>query len=113
MGFIKKVGEIISKGEDLADQAITDKDKLNELKYTLAKAHAELMLGGKGQSVTKITICGLVSVVVGTLTYTFLFDRGNMSDAIMYAQAVTPVIGILTGSYLTGTSFKRSKWSKE
>jgi len=56
MGLLKRVGSIIDKGVEIADQAVVDKDKLNELKYTLEKARAELLLGGKGQSVTKITI---------------------------------------------------------
>jgi hypothetical protein len=113
MGLLKRVGSIIDKGVDIADQAVVDKDKLNELKYTLEKARAELLLGGKGQSVTKITICALVSLVVGVLSWTFMLHPENMQNAINYAQAVTPIIGILIGVYGAGTSFKRSKWSRD
>ena len=112
MGLLKRVGSIIDKGVEIADQAVVDKDKLNELKYTLEKARAELLLGGKGQSVTKITICALVSLVVGVLSWTFMLHPENMQNAINYAQSVTPIIGILIGVYGAGTSFKRSKWSR-
>jgi hypothetical protein len=71
---------------------------------------AQSMLSGAGASVTKYTICFLVALVVGSGTWVFV-TGGDMQAFKDYALAVVPVIGILTGSYLTGTSFKRSKWS--
>lgn len=102
---------MIGQGLDIVDQAVTDKDKFNELKYTLAKAQAQLMMSGPGQSITKITICVLVSLVVGSGTWVFV-TGGDMAAFRDYALTVVPAISILTGGYVTGTSFKRSKWSK-
>ena len=111
MGRIKEVIGILNKGADILDQAVTDKDKLNELNHTLETVRAQLLLSGKGQSVTKITICGLVAMVVGTLTWTFLFHPENMEMAINYSLAVTPIITVLTGAYGAGATLK-SKWGK-
>ena len=118
MGLINRirggpsVRQLVSESLEIADQVATDKDKLNELKYTLAKAQAQLMMSGPGQSITKITICFLVSLVVGSGTWVFV-TGGDMQAFRDYALAVVPIISILTGSYVTGTSFKRSKWSKD
>jgi hypothetical protein len=94
-------------------EVATDKDALNQLQYTLLQARAELLMSGPGGSITKITICGLVSVVVVILSWTFLFQPENMKMANEYALAVTPIIGMLMGIYGAGSSFKRSKWSKD
>jgi hypothetical protein len=113
MGIIKKTIGLIDKGLDIGKEAVTDKDKLNELQYTLQTVRAQLLLSGSGQSITKITICALVSLVVGVLSWTFMLHPENMQNAINYAQSVTPIIGILIGVYGAGTSFKRSKWSRD
>ena len=105
------VKDLIGQGLEIVDQAVTDQDALNKLKYTLGQAQAQLMLGGQGFPITKYTICFLCSMVVSSGTWTFLFHPENMASFNIYALAVVPVIGILTGSYVTGTSFKRSKWS--
>jgi hypothetical protein len=109
---VPAVRELIGQGLDIVDQVATDKDALNKLKYTLAQAQAQLMMSGPGQSITKITICVLVSLVVGSGTWVFI-TCGDMLSFRDYALAVVPIISILTGSYVTGTSFKRSKWSKD
>ena len=106
------VRQLISEGINIADQVATDKDALNKLKYNLATIQAQLMLGGSGFSITKYTICLLVALVVGSGTWVFI-TGGDMQTFKDYALAVVPVIGILTGSYVTGTSFKRSKWTKK
>jgi hypothetical protein len=109
---VPAVRELIGQGLNIVDQVATDKDKLNELKYTLAKAQAQLMMSGPGSSITKYTICFLISLVVGSGTWVFV-TGGDMQTFRDYALAVVPIISILTGSYITGTSFKRSRWSKD
>ena len=124
------VKDLIGKGLDIVDQVATDKDALYKLKYTLAQAQAQLMLSGKGAPITKITICGLVSLVVGTGAYVFLrivefllasgittenielvkVLMGTYSD---FAIPAVALIGLITGGFVTGSSFKRSKWSKD
>lgn len=105
------VKDLIGQGLEIIDQGVTDKDELNKLKYTLGQAQAQLMLGGSGFPITKYTICLLVAMVVGSGTWTFLFHPENLTVFKDYALAVVPVIGILTGGFVTGSSFKRSKWS--
>ena len=105
----KKLLDIVDKGVNIADKAVADKTKVIELQNTLQKVRAQLMLSGKGESITKITICGLVSLVVGVLSWTFIFHPDNMQMAINYSVAVTPLIAMLTGAYTTGTTLSR-KW---
>ena len=112
-GLLKTGLDTLKNISEIGKEAVTDKDKLNELQYSIEELRTQLLLSGSGQSITKITICGLVSLVVGVLSWTFLLHPENMQNAINYAQAVTPIIGILIGVYGAGTSFKRSKWSKD
>jgi len=123
------IRELASEAMDIGKEAVTDRDKLNELQYKLATIQAQSMLGGPGQSITKITICGLVSLVVGVGAYMllrvveFLLASGFTPESIesakvlmgfygAFALPASTIIGILTGGFVTGTSFKRSKWSK-
>jgi len=128
-GNAPTIRELAKDALEIGKEVATDKDKLNELQYKLAMIQAQSMLSGKGASITKITICGLVSLVVGTGAYMFLrivdflltsgitpenlelvkILMGTYSD---YAIPSVALIGLITGSYLTGTSFKRSNWSK-
>jgi hypothetical protein len=71
------------------------------------------MFSGKGSSITKYTICGLVGMVAAALTYAFMFNHTAIPYAKDYAFAVTPVIGILTGAYLTGTSVQTIQRRKD
>lgn len=114
MGWLDKISKNISEGLNIADEAVTDKDELNKLKHTLTKARMELLYKGKGASITKITICILVSIVVcmGTLVFTLQSLTGQLESGTMeafkdYALAVTPILGILVGSYAGGSSFKK------
>jgi len=124
------VKDLIGKGLDIVDEAVTDKDALNKLKYTLAQAQAQLMLGGSGFPITKYTICGLVSLVVGIGAYVFLraidfiitsemtqesleMAKVLMSNYRDFSMPALAAIGLITGGFVTGTSFKRSKWSKD
>jgi len=101
------IAELADKGLDIADQAVTDKDKLNELKYKMEEIRATALLTGKGQSITKITICGLVTLVVGVLSWVFLMHPENMAEAIRYSTAATPIIGVLIGVYGTAKTVQR------
>jgi len=101
------LGKKIDKGLELADQAIVDKDKLNDLKYTLEQARTELMLSGKGASITKVTICGLVIIIVLIGAYKFLFDPVSMNNYKDFVLSVTPLIGILIGAYGAGATLKK------
>jgi len=109
MGLFKNVKAItgtIDKAIGLADQAITDKDKYYEMKFELEKLRTQLMLSGKGSSITKITICALVSlvVIVGGLVYIFKPEQIRLFKD--YALQITPLLGILVGAYGTGKVFK-------
>ena len=135
MGLINRikggpsVRQLVSDGIKIADQVATDKDALNKLKYNLATAQAQLMMGGSGFPITKYTICGLVSLVVGTGAYVFLraidfiitsgmtqesleMAKVLMSNYRDFSMPALAAIGLITGGFVTGTSFKRSKWSK-
>jgi len=125
------VRQLVSDGIKIADQVATDKDALNKLKYNLAQVQSQLMLSGKGASITKITICGSVALVVCVGAYTALRvvhfilaldyltpESFEMIKTLMgtyrdYAFPAVAAIGLITGGLVTGTSFKRSKWSKD
>lgn len=108
---IGKLTDLADKGLDIADQAVIDKDKQIELKATLQTLRANLLLSGQGGSITKATICGLISAVVLTGLAKFWFSPVDMVNFRDLVLSVTPVIGILIGAYGTGSMFKRSKWS--
>lgn len=99
--------KIADKGVDILDQKVEDKDKLNELRANLEEIRATALLTGKGQSITKITICGLVTLVVGVLSWVFLTNPDGMAKAIQYSTAATPIIGVLIGVYGTTTTMQR------
>jgi len=98
---------LFKKGVDVIDQVVEDKDKANELKTDLAKSTASLMLTGHGASVTKITICGLITIIVLIGCGVFIFKPDSMNDFKDFALAITPLIGILIGAYGTGTTIQK------
>jgi hypothetical protein len=107
MGLLKNITGIVDKSVEIIDQAVLDKDRANELKTDLVKSVATLMLSGKGASVTKVTICGLITIVTLIGAYIFLFKPGDIAGYKDYALAVTPLIGILVGAYATGTTVQK------
>lgn len=108
---LSTINKAIDQGSAIAKEAIVDKDKFIALEHDLQKIRAELLLSGLGSSITKYTICGLVSLVVGILSWVFLFKSANMLHAVAYAAGVTPLIGILIGVYGTkgGKTFQKNK----
>ena len=108
----KRVGGIVDKGLDIAKEAVVDKDAYYKLEHGLNEMRTELLLSGAGASITKTTICVLVSLVVGIGAYVFLRTPDAMENFKDFALSVTPLIGLLIGVYGTGAAFKNSKWSK-
>lgn len=106
-------GRIVEKGVSIIDQAVLDKDEANRLKADLIKTISTNMLTGKGASITKVTICGLVAVVVISGTYTFLFHPANIPQFKDYALFSGTLIGMLTGAYATGTTIQTFSKKRE
>ena len=100
---------IIDRGLDIADQAVTDKDKLNALQHSLAMLKAKAMLSGGGQSITKITICALTTWIVGVVSWVFLHSPENMVYVKDFTVISGTLLGMITGGYVTGTSLQRNK----
>ena len=96
----------INKGLDVVDQLVVDEDLKNQLKYDLAKTVASGMLTGKGASITKITICGLIAFVVITVMLKWLLGQG-FGDAVQLITVITPLLGMLTGSYAAGKTVQK------
>jgi hypothetical protein len=123
MGLIFNRGKgALSKGIDMLNEvakigkeAVTDKDKLNDLQYKIMETRATLLLSGKGSSVTKYVINALIAIIVCTGTYVFLVrpEGITMADFRDYAAAMMIVIGPLVGAFGGGSMFKHSKWSKD
>ena len=98
---------LFKKGADIIDKAVVDKDRANELKTNLAQKTAELMLTGKGSSITKITICGLVAIITLIGCGVFIFKPESMNNFKDFALSITPLIGILIGAYGTGATIQK------
>ena len=104
--IVKEISNRAKQALNIADQAVTDTDKLNELKFNLQQIIATSMLTGKGASITKITICGLVSFVVVSVIIKWFF-MGNADGAVQLITVVTPLIGMLIGAYGTGKTIQK------
>jgi hypothetical protein len=113
LGIRKSIDNAVNQGAAIAKEAIIDKDKQIELINTLETLRAQSLLTGKGASITKITICALVSAIVVTGLVKFWV---NPVDLILFKDLVlslTPVVGILIGVYGSGKAFKGSRWSRK
>lgn len=108
---LKKLLDIVDKGEQIVQEAVIDKDKAIELENTLQSLRAQLLLSGSGAGVTKVTICALVSIIVITGTVCFIIGK-DMSAFKEYASAVTPIIGVLIGVYGAGKALT-TKWNNK
>jgi hypothetical protein len=113
MGWLKKdPTEILDHGLGILDQAVTDKDKLLEMKFELMKSFGQAMLTGKGESITKVTICGLTIVVVLIGAWVFLFRPAIIASYKDFAIFSGSLIMGLGGYYLTGTTLQEKKPGK-
>jgi len=104
--IVKEISNRAEQALNIADQAVIDQDKLNELKFNLHQIIATSMLTGKGASITKITICGLVSFVVISVMIKWLLT-GTVDGAMQLLPLVTPLIGMLIGAYGTGKTIQK------
>ena len=95
----------------IIDQAVEDKDLANKLKFDLLKMVASGMLTGKGSSITKITICGLVAFIVVSVMIKWLFGS-DLGSAAQLVTVVTPLIGMLIGAYGTSTTIQKISATK-
>jgi hypothetical protein len=90
-------------------EAIEDKDLRNKLQAEIMKTRMQLLNVGPGSSITKITICGLVTVLVFIGCFKFLVQPEDMVHYNDFLLSVTPLIGILIGAYGAGSVFKRMR----
>ena len=104
--IVKEISNRAEQALNIADQAVIDQDKLNELKFNLHQIIATSMLTGRGASITKITICGLVSFVVISVIIKWLLT-GNVDGAMQLLPLVTPLIGMLIGAYGTSKTIQK------
>lgn len=108
-GAVGNITQTIENASAIAKKVVVDKDKALELEISLQKIRMELLHSGKGASITKITICGLVALVVGTISYKYMTTPAEAEGALAiamtaardYAISVTPVIAILIGVFGT------------
>ena len=124
-GNIGRGLKLLDKAADIGKEAVIDQDKLNDLRYTLIQARTELMLKGKGASITKTTINGLVAFVVGVGGYLtlkvlhFLLDSGITEESLEMAKVLmgtyrdydipaVAAIVLIAGGFVTGSSLKRT-----
>ena len=108
-GILKSITASIENVTEMGTKAVTDKDQLNKIQGDLATLRTTLMMSGSGASITKITICALVTGVVTIVSVLFLGNPEHLEYAKDYAIVVGSVMGLLTGGYVTGTSLKRKK----
>jgi len=109
--IVKEISNRAEQALNIADQAVVDKDKLNELKFHLHQIVATSMLTGKGSSITKITICGLVAFIVVSVMIKWLFGS-DLGSAAQLVTVVTPLIGMLIGAYGTSTTIQKISAAK-
>lgn len=109
-GVVGNLTQTLENASNIANKVVVDKDKALELNTELQKIRAGLLLSGKGASITKITICGLVTLVTLVGSYVFLTTPTDSINMVMfkdYALSITPVIGLLIGAYSGGKTIQR------
>ena len=106
MGLFDKGLDTIQKGIALADQAITDTDKLNELKFNFMNKYLDSLYTGKKGLITCCTLCFLVSLVVVSVMVKWLFT-GNVTGATAILPPVMSAISVLTGGWVYSSTQKK------
>jgi len=106
-GIFKSLTKSLENVTEMGTKAVTDKDQLNKIQGELATLRTTLMMTGSGASITKLTICALVTWVVGVVSWIFLKNPANMVHAKDFALVVGTVMGLITGGFVSGTSLKR------
>ena len=112
-GIFKSLTKSLENVTEMGKEAVIDKDKFFQLKSDLLVLRANLMMKGKGSSITKVTICAIVAWLVGVGSYGFLVNPELMLRFKDLVLSLTPLIGILIGSFGAGKMFKNSKFSKD
>jgi len=102
--WVKEISDRAKQGLDIAKEAVTDKDALNQLKYHLAETAINALYTGKGSSVTKIVTVCLISVITVSLLVKLLID-GDDSGIRVVDLLLGP--GMLTGSYAAGKTIQK------
>ena len=98
--WIKEISDRAKQGLDIAKEAVTDKDALNQLKYHLAETAINALYTGKGSSVTKIVTVGLIAIISLTALVKWVFQGGSLYEVLLGP-------GMLITAYGTGTTVKR------
>ena len=101
-----KAIDLLDKTADIVAEAVQDKDELTKVQYSLMELRANLLLSGK-ESSTKITINLLVSLIVGCLCYSYMFNPALIDKAQQLSTAAFPYISLLIGGFAGGTIAKR------
>ena len=101
-----KAIDLLDKTADIVAEAVQDKDELTKVQYSLMELRANLLLSGK-ESSTKITINLLVSLIVGCLCYSYMFNPALIKNAQQFSTAAFPYISLLIGGFAGGTIAKR------
>lgn len=112
-GILKNLTKSLENVTEMGKEAVIDRDKLYQLKADIISQITNLMMTGKGAGLTKITICGLTAWIIGVVSWVFLKTPENMTYVKDFAIISGSLIGIITGGYVSGSSFKRSKWSRK
>jgi len=98
--IIKEISDRAKQGLEIADQAVTDKDALNRLKYHLAETAINALYTGKGSSVTKIVTVALIAIISLAALVKWWIHGGSLYEVLLGP-------GMLITAYGTGTTVQK------
>jgi hypothetical protein len=107
VGIFDKIVDTADKGIAVVNKTVINQDEAMQLKSDIISKMTEYMFTGSGSSITKYTICGLVTVIVLAGAFVFLVKPTLISLYKDYAITVLPIIGLLTGTYAAATTVQR------
>ena len=81
--WVQEISDRAKQGLEIAAEAVTDKDKLNELKYRLAETAINALYTGKGSSVTKIVSVVLVAIITLAALTKWIMDGGSLYEVFI------------------------------